>query len=85
MRVMKFGGAALRDGEAVRQAARIVLRHGGGRPLVVTSAHEGVTALLEHAFEEALHGRLEWDPIRVRSSSGWRSWGCRTTAPGSIP
>ena len=25
-----------------------------------------MTALLERAFEEALAGRLEWDPIRVR-------------------
>jgi aspartate kinase len=66
MRVMKFGGAALRDGNAVRQAARIVLQQGGNRPLVVVSAHEGVTALLERAFDEALLGRLEWDPIRIR-------------------
>jgi len=66
MRVLKFGGAALRDGMAVRQAVRIVLQHGGDRPLVVVSAHEGVTALLERAFEEALSGRLEWDPIRIR-------------------
>jgi len=66
MRVLKFGGAALRDGNAVRQAVRIVLQHGGDRPLVVVSAHEGVTALLGHAFDRALSGRLEWDPIRIR-------------------
>lgn len=66
MQVLKFGGAALRDGPAVRHATEIVRRHGGERPLVVVSAHEGVTKLLEHAVDEALQGRLDWDRLRVR-------------------
>ena len=66
MRVLKFGGAALRDGPAVRQAARIVRMEGGERPLVVVSAHEGVTGLLERTLESVRAGRLEWDPLRIR-------------------
>ena len=66
MRVLKFGGAALRDGPAVRQAARIVRAEGGERPLVVVSAHEGVTSLLERTLESVHAGRLEWDPLRIR-------------------
>jgi aspartate kinase len=65
-RVLKFGGAALRDGPAVRHAARLVREHGGEHPLVVVSAHEGVTSALERAAEEAARGRLEWDPVRIR-------------------
>jgi aspartate kinase len=66
MRVLKFGGAALRDGPAVLRAVRIVRERGGERPLVVVSAHEGVTALLERTLEEALAGSLDLDPLRVR-------------------
>lgn len=66
MRVLKFGGAALRDGPAVRHAARIVDACGGDHPLVVVSAHAGVTGQLERCVEAALAGRLDWDPLRVR-------------------
>ncbi len=66
MRVLKFGGAALRDGPAIVRAARIVRVRGGDRPLVVVSAHEGVTALLDRALEDALSGTLSFDPLRVR-------------------
>jgi len=66
VRVLKFGGAALRDGPAVGHAARIVRDFGGENPLVVVSAHEGVTAQLERSVDEALEGRLDWDPLRIR-------------------
>ena len=66
MRVLKFGGAALRDGPSVEHAARIVREHGGPRPLVVVSAHYGVTELLVRALARARAGELEWDPLRVR-------------------
>ncbi len=66
MRVLKFGGAALRDGQAVQRAANIVDRYGGPDPLVVVSAHEGVTEQLERAVSAARRGRVEWDPLRIR-------------------
>ncbi len=46
LRVLKFGGAALATGEGVQRACRIVLERGGPRPVVVVSAHAGVTELL---------------------------------------
>ncbi len=66
MRVLKFGGTALRDGPAVRHAVRIVREFGGERPVVVVSAHFGVTSLLARAVEDAMRGAFEWDPLRVR-------------------
>lgn len=62
--VMKFGGAALRDGAAVRRVCALIAA--ADRPAVVVSAHHGVTALLERAAREAAEGRLETDAIRVR-------------------
>ena len=62
--VLKFGGAALRDGAAVRRACDLIAS--AKRPAVVVSAHHGVTALLERAARDAAQGRLETDAIRVR-------------------
>jgi len=71
MRVMKFGGAALRDGPAIERSARLVEREAQrGRLLLVVSAQEGVTAQLARAVEEAVRGNLEpWDVLRVRHRS----------------
>jgi len=71
MRVMKFGGAALRDGPAIERSARLVERESRrGRLLLVVSAQEGVTAQLARAVEEAVRGNLEaWDALRVRHRS----------------
>lgn len=66
VRVLKFGGASLADGPAVRRSVDLVRAHGGGRPLVVVSAHQGVTRLLDRAFATALAGRVDWDPVRIR-------------------
>lgn len=65
-RVLKFGGAALTDGVAVRRACAIVRERGGARPIVVASAHEGVTDLLEEAARSAAAGRVELDGLRIR-------------------
>ncbi len=43
IRVLKFGGAALRDGPAVAKACEVIGAFGGERPIVVVSAVEGVT------------------------------------------
>ncbi len=71
MRVMKFGGAALRDGPAIERSLALVARAAReGRVLVVVSAQEGVTALLERAADEALRDDLApWDALRVRHRS----------------
>ncbi len=63
--VMKFGGAALADGEAVRHACRIILE-ADRPPIVVVSAHEGVTAQLEQCARLAAAGTLDTDALRIR-------------------
>lgn len=65
----KFGGAALRDGPAVRRAGEVLAACGGPRPLVVVSAHEGVTRLLGRVAEEAARGRVDAGPVRLRHRS----------------
>ncbi|MEW6073420.1 MAG: aspartate kinase [Planctomycetota bacterium] len=74
-RVLKFGGAALKDGPAVALAARIVRERGGERPLVVASAHQGVTDLLERAAREAAAGERLWDELRIRHRTILRQLG----------
>lgn len=67
-RVLKFGGAGLRDGAAVQRSADLVCREAArGRVLVVVSAQEGVTARLAEAVHAAVRGDLEpWNALRVR-------------------
>lgn len=65
-RVLKFGGAALADGPGVQRACKIVADHGGAQPIVVVSAHQGVTDLLDTVGRSALEGHLEGDRIRIR-------------------
>jgi aspartate kinase len=71
MRVMKFGGASLRDGPAIERSLGIATRATrAGRLLLVVSAQEGVTAQLARAAESALRGDLApWDALRVRHRS----------------
>lgn len=66
MRVLKFGGAALRDGPAIRQAVQIVQQKGGEGPVVVVSAHAGVTEHLRRALARPAEARQHWDTIRIR-------------------
>ncbi len=65
-RVLKFGGAGLADGPGVLRACKIVADHGGAHPVVVVSAHQGVTDLLDTVGRSALEGHLEGDRIRIR-------------------
>jgi aspartate kinase len=65
-RVLKFGGAALADGQGVQRACDIVRRYGGEHPIVVVSAHQGVTNLLETVARAAAESHLEGDRVRIR-------------------
>jgi len=71
MRVLKFGGASLRDGAAIERSMRLVQRGArAGRQLLVVSAQEGVTAELARAAEDAVRGDLDsWNRLRVRHRS----------------
>lgn len=69
-RVLKFGGAALADGPSVRRACRIVAEGAAaGPPVVVVSAHRGVTDLLETVALAAAAGRIEAAGVRIRHRS----------------
>ena len=65
-RVLKFGGAALADGPSVERVCKIVLQAADQRPVVIVSAHHGVTDLLETVTRAAAQGSLEADRVRIR-------------------
>ncbi len=65
----KFGGAALGDGDGVRRVGAILREHGGAAPVVVVSAHEGVTRMLDAVAHAAADGRLDAAPVRLRHRS----------------
>jgi len=66
-RVVKFGGAALRDGPLVARSLDVLARYGGERPLVVVSALAGVSRVLERAtLAEPAGRRRAWDELRIR-------------------
>lgn len=73
--VAKFGGAALRDGAAVRRACAIVAQRVSERPLVVVSAHEGVTSLLDEVAHRAAQGRREERAVHIRHRTLCRELG----------
>jgi aspartate kinase len=64
--VMKFGGTSLGDARHIREVVEIVRRQLPARPVVVVSAHAGVTdALLEVAARAPL-GDATTEPIAAR-------------------
>jgi len=70
--VQKFGGAALADGAGVERACHLVAasreRRGTG-PVVVVSAHSGVTDRLEELARAAAGGSYSLDRVRIRHRS----------------
>lgn len=72
---MKFGGAALADGPAVERVCEIVRELGGRRPVVVVSAHQGVTASLDELARAAAQGSVDSDRFRIRHRSLLRQLG----------
>lgn len=69
IQVLKFGGAALADGNAISRACDLVSRFGGERPIVVVSALQGVTDQLLEAARAASKGKLDARALRIRHSS----------------
>jgi aspartate kinase len=74
-KVMKFGGAALADGAGVECVCAIVRDLGGERPIVVVSAHQGVTALLDSVAQAAARGEPDGERVRIRHRSLLRQLG----------
>ncbi len=69
IQVLKFGGAALTDGQAISRACDLVSSFGGERPIVVVSALQGVTDQLLEVAVAASKGRLDAHALRIRHSS----------------
>jgi len=67
--VFKFGGAALADGPGVRRVVSIVAARLEANPVVVVSAHSGVTELLSELAQRAVHGRVDLAQVRIRHRS----------------
>ncbi len=66
MLVMKFGGTSVGDAERIRTVADLVRQALPKHPVVVASAHKGVTDLLFRMGADALHGRVNLEPLKER-------------------
>jgi aspartate kinase len=66
MIVMKFGGTSVGSGESIANVCKLVKSRLPRNPLVVTSAHSGITNLLVAAAEEALEGNPDVSKIEKR-------------------
>jgi aspartate kinase len=64
--VMKFGGTSLGDASAIRQVVQIVRQHVEQRPVVVVSAHAGVTDALLRIADAAPAGATDTGAIEER-------------------
>ena len=70
MQILKFGGSSVANAERIEQLAKIVSRYGKQDLVVVVSALQGVTNLLENSAKAALEGSEQYtefiDEIRRR-------------------
>ncbi len=64
MLLMKFGGTSVGDAERIRNVFEIVSAAKSRRPVVVASAHKGVTDLLFEAARAAATGTVKANRIR---------------------
>jgi aspartate kinase len=64
--VMKFGGTSLADRERIDTVVALIRARLPLKPVVVCSAHAGVTDLLLHGAREAAAGRPDLEPLRAR-------------------
>jgi aspartate kinase len=62
--VMKFGGTSLSDADQVRAVAEIVRERLDDRPVLVVSAHAGVTNQLDAMAVDALERATGIEPVR---------------------
>lgn len=66
MIVMKFGGSSVGDAQRIQQVTEIVRAALPKKPVVVMSAHKGVTDMLLALGDQALHGKIDLEPLRAR-------------------
>ncbi len=66
MIVLKFGGTSVGDAERIRTVADLVRSLLPRKPVVVASAHKGVTDMLIGLGQQALKGTFSIEPLRER-------------------
>lgn len=76
--LLKFGGTSVADAAHIREVGRIVNGCVARRPVVVASAHAGVTDLLDRLAHDAVKGRADLDPIAERHRTVLRDLGLST-------
>lgn len=79
MLVMKFGGTSLGDRERIDTVVALVRRRLAREPIVVCSAHAGVTDLLLAGARAAARGTPDLAPVVARERGLLESLGLRTT------
>jgi aspartate kinase len=76
MIVMKFGGSSVADRAQIEKVLEIVKGRRGRQPVVVSSAHKGVTDALIGAARAAVRGELDPDRVVDRQAEIAASLGC---------
>lgn len=76
MIVMKFGGSSVESRAQIEKVLRIVQSRLDRRPVVVSSAHKGMTDALINAAKAAASGRLDPGPVVSRQRAVAESLGC---------
>ncbi|PIE23453.1 MAG: aspartate kinase [Planctomycetota bacterium] len=66
MIVMKFGGTSLRDAAALRTVATLVRARLSLQPVLVVSAHAGVTDMLVELAEAAVAAVVDLEPLKAK-------------------
>lgn len=75
MLVMKFGGSSVADARQIDKVCEIVRGRLDRRPIVVASAHKGMTDLLIQAARAAARGEVDAGPLVERQRSVLRGVG----------
>jgi aspartate kinase len=75
MIVMKFGGTSLGDAERIDAVVRLVRGRLSRKPILVCSAHAGVTDLLLAGARAAAAGKPDLGPVEARQREVVRSLG----------
>lgn len=76
MIVMKFGGSSVESRAQIEKVLRIVQSRLDRRPVVVSSAHKGMTDALINAAKAAASGRLDPGSVVNRQRAVAESLGC---------
>jgi aspartate kinase len=77
--VMKFGGTSLGDRERIDTVVGLVKGRLAKRPVVVCSAHSGVTDMLLAGARQAAKGQPDLEPVRQREAKMLASLGLAST------